>query len=107
MHVKKLFSSFSCHLCIFDISASRQNYKNLIGILQNIKRKNLIAKFELCSFNTEGAFLVTDRQEDRRTSKNSFFGGLTSLIAPTNQKLEKVCIIILIVQAYLATNIIL
>jgi len=45
-----------------NISAPRQNFKNLIGTLQDIKMKNLIAKFELCCFNTEGAFQVTDRQ---------------------------------------------
>jgi len=38
-----------------NISASRQNFKNLVGNLRDIKMRNLIAKFELCSFNTEGA----------------------------------------------------
>jgi len=37
-----------------NISASRQNFKNLVNDLRDIKMRNLFAKFELCSFNTEG-----------------------------------------------------
>jgi len=38
----------------------------MVGNLSDIKMRNLIAKFELCSFNTKGAFQVTDGQLDRR-----------------------------------------
>jgi len=40
---------------VSNISASRQNIKNLPGNLRDIQMRNLIAKFELCSFNTEVA----------------------------------------------------
>jgi len=37
-----------------NISGSRQNFKNLVSSLRDIEIMNLIAKFELCSFNTQG-----------------------------------------------------
>jgi len=57
-----------------NISAPRQNFKNLLGNLRDIKIRNLTAKCELCSFNTEGAFQMdghTNRWTDRRTLKNN------------------------------------
>jgi len=68
MYIKKCF--IFCYVfasLTSNISATRQNFKNLVGNIWDIKMRNFIAKFKLSSFNTEGAFQVTDRQ----TSKNN------------------------------------
>jgi len=52
MRVKKCFSA----PLRSNISASRQNIGNLVGNSRDIKMRNLIAKFELYSFNTVVAF---------------------------------------------------
>jgi len=76
MRIKKLFHFLSS--LTSKISASRQTIKNLVGDLRDIKMRNLLPKFELCSFNTEVAFQVTDG----RTDIEKYFG-LMSLKAPT------------------------
>jgi len=69
MRVKNV-SFLSRHVCTFDlnISATGQNFKTLVSNLQDIEMRNLIVKFELCSFNAEGVFHMTDRQTLKNNS---------------------------------------
>jgi len=58
MCFKKMYHFFAIFASMrSNISASRQN---LVSNIRDIKMRNLIAKLELCSFNTEVAFQVTD-----------------------------------------------
>jgi len=61
--LKKLFHAFFAFLTS-NISDYRLNFKNLVGNLRDIEMRNLIAKLEFCSFNTDGAFQATDECTD-------------------------------------------
>jgi len=60
-HYQKKLKNHIKYLCFYN------KFQKSGGNLRDIEMRNLIAKFEHSSFNTEGTFRMTDR----RTSKNN------------------------------------